>query len=415
MTGSNESDSIGWLFVLPWDVQATGGVNVVVKALYAEAERSGGFRPKILVNDWKHTAPYREQIEGRHTIRLRLRGPSIAGPRRLLNLFMFLIGLPIRLIVLHHVLHKANITIINIHYPGLWVVNLVLLKIIFWSNLRIGLSFHGLDVAEVRQASAAERLLWQWIGRHADALTACSRNLAREAEQAFQQTCRIVPIHNGVDVQHFDQLRKACPPCEEMQDGRRWVINIGTLEPKKGQDVLIQAFARVRRNEPDVALMIIGRPEPFKKELRRVIEALGMDQAVVLKDSVPHEEIPAYLIAATAFALPSRQEPFGIVVLEAGAIGLPVVATSVGGVVEIIEDGVTGLLVERDNDKALAKALGRVLADPALAERLATNLNATVRTCFTWERTWLAYVSAHVQTSGKETLEKKNHTDKTTD
>src|ERR1700676_4588392 len=97
---------------------------------------------------------------------------------------------------------------------------------------------------------------------------------------------------------------------------------------------------------------------------------------------------------ADLFGLPSRSEPFGIVLLEAGAAGLPVIATRVGGIPELIEDGLTGVLVPPDDLVALEGAMRRLLTDITDANRLAQAWHKKVITTWSWERTCRQYLSA---------------------
>src|SRR5262249_1147568 len=104
-----------------------------------------------------------------------------------------------------------------------------------------------------------------------------------------------------------------------------------------------------------------------------------------------HAQVARFFDRATAFCLPSRAEPFGIVLLEAGAFRLPVVATRVGGIPEIVEDRVTGLLVPPDDAGSLADALVRVLTDSDFAASAGRGLHDRVRAVFSWRRAYDAY------------------------
>jgi glycogen(starch) synthase len=101
---------------------------------------------------------------------------------------------------------------------------------------------------------------------------------------------------------------------------------------------------------------------------------------------LPHEQTLAAIAGAELLVLPSRREPFGIVLLEAGSLGVPVVASRVGGIPEIVEDDASGRLVAPDDAGALARAIGELLGDRAEAQRLAANLRRAAETRFTWRR-----------------------------
>jgi glycosyltransferase involved in cell wall biosynthesis len=173
--------------------------------------------------------------------------------------------------------------------------------------------------------------------------------------------------------------------------GRRYILSVATFEPKKGLDVLIRAFAAMRRSGTDIALVLVGRVEEAATSLRALATELGLDDDVVFVEGLPHSQIGPFFEHASAFCLPSRAEPFGIVLLEAGAFHLPVVATRVGGIPEIIEDGESGLLVEPDDPAALVSALTEVLRDDRLARRLADRLFERVQTEFSWQHSYAEY------------------------
>ena len=133
-------------------------------------------------------------------------------------------------------------------------------------------------------------------------------------------------------------------------------------------------------------LALIGPDLGMGGELRSLAAEIGVSDSVVLGGAVPHANLHAYYDAATVFCLASRAEPFGIVVLEAGAFRCPVVATSVGGIPEILEHGVNGCLVPPDDPVALAAQLAKLLCDRNLREGLSGELFEHVRVNFPWTR-----------------------------
>jgi glycosyltransferase involved in cell wall biosynthesis len=106
---------------------------------------------------------------------------------------------------------------------------------------------------------------------------------------------------------------------------------------------------------------------------------------------IPHSDLHAYYEAASVFCLPSLAEPFGIVLLEAGAFRCPVVATNAGGVPEVLTDGVNARLVPPEDPAALAAALGALLSDRSERDRLSAALFEHIRTRFPWRRAYHSY------------------------
>ena len=169
------------------------------------------------------------------------------------------------------------------------------------------------------------------------------------------------------------------------------MLNVGTFERKKAHDVLIEGFERMAAAHPDLSLAIIGRSGPALAACRERVATSPLGKRIMLLVDLPHAATLAAIAGATLFVLPSRREPFGIAILEAAALGRPVVATRVGGIPEIVDDGRSGLLVPPEDAAALADALDRLLACPGLAVAQAQRLRDTVGHRFGIERQVRAY------------------------
>lgn len=152
----------------------------------------------------------------------------------------------------------------------------------------------------------------------------------------------------------------------------RVVVVIARLTPWKGHKVLLNAFSQVMRHEPNARLLVIGEPaywnDSYPDELRQMAEDLRCAEAVRWLGH--REDIPELLALAELLVLPSRDEPFGLVLIEAMAAGKPTIATRSAGPVEITVEGNTGLLVEHGNVDELAAAIGQLLADPERARKM---------------------------------------------
>ncbi len=155
----------------------------------------------------------------------------------------------------------------------------------------------------------------------------------------------------------------------------------GRLVPEKGADLLIEAFSEVRAQVPNAMLLIAG-DGPQRNELVRLAERFG--EAVRFFGFLPREEMEKQIGSAWVHAVPGRwEEPFGLVTAEAMMRGAAVVATAIGGAVELIEDGVTGFLVEPNCPKALANALIGLLRDRGRAETIGRAARAQARRSYT--------------------------------
>ncbi len=146
------------------------------------------------------------------------------------------------------------------------------------------------------------------------------------------------------------------------------VAHVAHLGPEKGQSDLIAAAPRVYAELPSAVIAIVGGGDR-RAHLEREAAAAGAARILFI-GFWPPEDVPALLSAADVFVFPSRKEGLGGALLEAMAVGTPVVATSTGGIPELVRDGVTGLLVPPRDPAALAGAILRLLRDPALRSRL---------------------------------------------
>jgi glycosyltransferase involved in cell wall biosynthesis len=146
------------------------------------------------------------------------------------------------------------------------------------------------------------------------------------------------------------------------------VLTIGRLHPEKGLDVLLAASASMRRNNVRHRILIVGGVqagyESYPQVLRQAAQRLGVTADVEFIGGV--DDTAPWLQRASVYVQPSRREAFGLAVLEAMQAGRPVVASSVGGLPELVVDGVTGRLVRPDDPDALAAAITALINDPAL-------------------------------------------------
>jgi glycosyltransferase involved in cell wall biosynthesis len=219
-------------------------------------------------------------------------------------------------------------------------------------------TFHGWwPVFEEAGPTMARRVI-----QTADWVTACS-DATLESVRAFEPSIasRSSLTPNGLD--------SSAPPVEPPEDGSPLVVGLGRLSPEKGFDVLLQAFAQLRGRAPDARLELAGRGMA-EGSLLALARELGIADSVDFSGWVDAAHIPALLDRATVVAVPSRLEGFGMTALEAALRARPVVATRVGGLPEVVEDGVTGMLVAVDSPGELATAIGALLGDRKRGMRL---------------------------------------------
>jgi glycosyltransferase involved in cell wall biosynthesis len=221
--------------------------------------------------------------------------------------------------------------------------------------------------------------------RHVIAPSADSLALARDALGGFRPGTRTHVVYNGMDVE-----RIASRAAEPAPDGLgRGVVPrvgmVGNLDARKNPALLVEALAAVRAAVPEVRCLLIGAfPDPaYEAAVRSRVASLGLDAAVEVTGFLPN---PFPVVARlTVLAHPARRDPFPLALLEGMALGRPIVASAVGGIPEMIEDGVSGVLVPPDDAAALARALVALLGDPARRERLGAAARARLATRFSRE------------------------------
>ena len=164
------------------------------------------------------------------------------------------------------------------------------------------------------------------------------------------------------------------------------LLFVGTFEPHKGIHVLLEALHHFRA---PIVLDILGKPPAssrYASRLQKALAALGRDQEVRFHGEVARDRIGQFYEKADALVLPSLYEAFGIVLLEAMALGLPAIASRTGGIPEIIEEETSGLLVPQGNPYALALAIERIDTEPGLLERLSSGALERIRGFQPWEK-----------------------------
>jgi glycosyltransferase involved in cell wall biosynthesis len=198
------------------------------------------------------------------------------------------------------------------------------------------------------------------------------------AERMPSQKVAVVP--NGLDVERV--LPR--PPRSTL----RKVVVVANLRPEKGHEVLIDAAVHVLQRFPDASFEIVGGG-PELEPLLAHAAARGVRHAFTFLGH--RDDVPARLADADIFVLPSRSEAFPNAVLEAMATGLPIVTSGVGGMLELVDDGRTGLLVPPAEPLALADGVCRLMADATLASRLGRAARDEARTRYSFDRMVAAF------------------------
>jgi len=177
-------------------------------------------------------------------------------------------------------------------------------------------------------------------------------------------------IPNGVDTKHFSP---DAPPIEEFIDGKLNILFIGRMEKRKGLDYLLEAYQRVKPEMPDSRLIIVGPGIRLRNKYEKRVRQNGLKD-VVFVGYAAYRDLPRYYKTADIVCCPAiGWESFGIVLIEAMAVGKPIVASNIEGYASVMSDGVEGLLVPPKNVEKLAEALISLMSDESLRQQLGAN------------------------------------------
>lgn len=218
----------------------------------------------------------------------------------------------------------------------------------------------------------------------ADLIFCLSEFSKRDISRAYRvPTSRVVVTYAGVDSAFTANTSRR----DRNEDDPYTLLFCGRLNgphEQKGVDVLLKSLSLILGHH-EVVLKVIGTG-PRLRQYRALAERLGVSEKVRFLGFVEHEEMPRHYQDADLFVLPSRRESFGLVLAEAMACGLPVVATTAGAIPQIVEDGVAGVLVPPDDPEALASAINSLLSDRPRMQAMGTAGAQRVRECFTWDK-----------------------------
>jgi len=279
--------------------------------------------------------------------------------------------------LLERIVTDRSIDVINVHFP---VSSGPHLDRFYREHTddtpRLVVSLHGNDILKYAREDEGVRERLMGLCARSESVTACSSYLASEAENLLGVT-DIIPIPNGVTIPDLEPDRNHSDPPS--------IFSIGRLVHKKGFDLLIDAFATISDDIPH-HLTIAGDGEERESLMERVSD-LGLHDRIHLPGRISNTARDEAIDSSSCFVIPSRQEPFGIVVLEGMSRAATVVATNVGGIPEIVTEG-TGILVEASID-GLVDGLRQALnSDPT---DMGTRARERVEANFSLERMLEAY------------------------
>jgi glycosyltransferase involved in cell wall biosynthesis len=289
--------------------------------------------------------------------------------------------LPVLLFKLVKAIRREQFDIVHTHMLQASIIGQLIAK---FMHLPAVLTRHYSDYVYLYKGR-----FYQWLDRfaahlaeHIIAISEGSKKILVEYDKVRPE--KISVIYNGIDLHKFDCLSTNPSLKQEFfPDDARIIGTVAELHPCKGHRFLLQAAMKIIAQCPTARFLIVG-DGILRSELENLATQLGLENYVYFTGW--RADVPQLLQCVDVYAHPSVEEGFGIAIIEAMAMRKPVVASRVGGIPEVVEDDVTGLLVPPENPDALATGILRYLSDPVLAKHAGEQGRERVEKKFTVER-----------------------------
>lgn len=367
-----------------------GGVQVVFRELATHLEEQGihvhlvnrSVLPAIRLlrkpNSWGREAYYCPM-------------PGLVRRSRAVSIAVLLAYLPVAIFHLARLIRREKVDVINCHYLTPHFIHLVIAARLL--GVPIVVSVHGADVDDHATADWAHKVLTHGILRGATRVVACSQALASQVVETFPETRgKVTWVHNGLRAEPHKAVQELVVPSP-------FLLCVSRHVHKKGIDILLRAFALVCKEMKQLSLVLVG-DGPLLSEHKILATRLQIERQVLFVGEVAFKNVPSYFAQCTVYVLPSRSEPFGLVLLEAADYGKPIVCTRVGGVPEIITDGVDGVIVEPDDPASMAAEILTILRDGDLGRRLGNAARETLVARFLWKERIRDYIEIFQGSAG---------------
>ena len=378
----DENRKMNCLIVVPWD-QKFGGVASVVGNLAVHL-REGNHEAYFLHPGERNIVSSGTTKWGFTGYKLRLRVPILKG-HLIWSLIAFLLFFPSTLIQLLYVLLTSRVDIINVHYPVDEFFYFAICRKLL--GIKLVTSIHGADFFPAGKPRERFSFSMKFLLSSSDCIVAPSKALLHDFTNLFpHHKKKGYFIHNGININEMRSLLQK----PESSDEKRYLLCIAAHNEKKGIDVLLHAFSQLTVRDPSIRLFLVG-DGPLRHKHEELTKVLGLQNCVSFLGERGRSDVVKLLHGCELLVLPSRSEPFGIVIIEAMACQKPVIATAVGGIPEIIENGKNGILVEPDNPDSLYKAICSILENEAFKNQLGANGYARVCENFLWEHAGTKY------------------------
>lgn len=360
-----------------------GGVELNTYELAKHLSKMGN-EVTVLSSNWRQwKLPFHEVIDNIDVYRL----PFYVFRGTIKSLIAFIICFPVSLFGTFYLIQKLKPNIINIHFVGANAFYILLIH--FLKKMPLIVTFCGNEVINVpdpaligKKGYTKTEVAWmKWIilslMNRADYITALSGYLLKKAEELNHN------ISNKSSRIFMSGITQRSAASVSSPESRPFLLAVGRLAKQKGFDLLPEAFHSISINNKEISLVVIG-DGPEKESITKKIYHYNLQNRIALKGKLPKSQIGYFYKNCLFSVVPSRWEGLGAVILEAFSYGKPVIATKIGGIPEMVIDGVTGILIESEDIKQLSAAMMKLLADTNLREKLGANAKSFAKEIGDW-------------------------------
>jgi N-acetyl-alpha-D-glucosaminyl L-malate synthase BshA len=301
---------------------------------------------------------------------------------------------------MHEVVINEGLDLLHVHYAiphatSAWIAKEMLRK--EGRDITVITTLHGTDITIVGQDHSFHAITKFSIEK-SDRITAVSQFLKEETVRAFGCTaCEVEVIPNFVDPAVYDRSRHEPLLRRQIGDGKKILMHISNFRPVKRVLDVVRVFARVHKEIPSVLVMVGDGPDRLSAE--EEARALGVDGDVHFLGRI--DAVAPLLASADLFLLPSDAESFGLSALEALACGVPALGYEIGGLREVVKNGVTGILRPVGDVDGLAEGANALLRDTARWDAMSAAAAADARERFSSDQIVGRYEQLYLKSQGK--------------
>lgn len=360
-----QSQPMNIMLVTPWRPSSTGGISTVIARLTKEFQQKG-HNIIIFVADQENRLRQIEALEKTPVYGMYLRSPvSLKYPVR--AVIMFCMWFPFTMIQLMWLARRKRLDAILIQYPLPVMFYFGILKRVVGCILFV--TYQGNDAHDLSLWAPVDRRLVRFLLEKADLVLGVSRTLLAKVESVLPGVClrRSGLLPNGAPLDVIVAAEGISFQADLPPD---YLLTAGHLIHRKGIDTVIAAL-QLAKDRGVVLQLVVAGDGPERENLMRQSHEQGVSDQIRFVGNQSQPEVLSLMRSCLFFVLASRAEGMPLVIAEAMASGKAVVASNVDGVPEIVQSGITGLLVPVDDPPALAAALIRLYADPLFRDRLA--------------------------------------------